>query len=105
MLSTNNYKENMNDVSLSLIQKEVLTSLLLSDGMLTKRNKGTKGKASFSLTQTCNPNSEYVLGHVELLFYTFNMFNNYINYHLIYLSLNLSFNLIFFYSKFIFFGI
>ena len=73
-------KENMNNESLSLLQKQIFTGLLLSDGMLTKRNKGTKGKASFSLTQTCNPNSEYVLGHVELLFYTFNMFNNYINY-------------------------
>jgi hypothetical protein len=71
---------NMNNEPLSLIQKKVLTVLLLSDGMLTKRNKGTKGKANFSLTQTCNPNSEYVLGHIELLFYTFNLFDNYINY-------------------------
>jgi len=63
-----------------MTQKEVLTGLLLSDGMLTKRNKGIKGKANFSLTQTCNPNSEYVLGHVELLFYTFNLFDDYINY-------------------------
>jgi|SRR5690348_8039874 hypothetical protein len=79
MFSDINCKENIDNVSLSLIQKDVLTGLLLSDGMLTKRNKGTKGKASFSLTQTCNSNSEYVLGHVELLFYTFNLFNNYIN--------------------------
>jgi len=71
---------NTNDEGLSLIQKEVFTGLLLSDGMLTKRNKGSRGKASFSLTQTCNPNSEYVLGHVELLFYTFNLFDIYINY-------------------------
>jgi hypothetical protein len=44
----------MSDVPLSSIQKEVLTGLLLSDGMLTKSNKGIKGKANFSLTQTCN---------------------------------------------------
>jgi hypothetical protein len=79
LISSISSKISMCDVPLSSIQKEVLTGLLLSDGMLTKRNKGIKGKASFSLTQTCNPNHLYVLGHVELLFYTFNLFQNYIN--------------------------
>src|SRR5690606_6414046 len=76
----NYYSTNTSEnTSLSSIHNEVLTGLLLSDEMLIKRNKGNKAGAYFSLTQTCNPNNEYVLGHVELLFYTFNLFSNYIN--------------------------
>jgi len=60
----------MKDEFLSLLQKEVFTGLLLSDGMLTKRNKGINGKASFSLTQTCNPNSEYVFKVSCIYFYS-----------------------------------
>jgi hypothetical protein len=56
-ISSISCKKNMNDESLSLLQKQIFTGLLLSDGMLTKRNKSTKGKASFSLTQTCNSNN------------------------------------------------
>jgi len=57
-------------------QNSVLIGLLLSDGTLIKRNTGGKGGAYFSLTQTCNPNNPYALGHVQLLFFVFNLFSD-----------------------------
>lgn len=47
MFSDISCKENIDDMFLSLIQKDVLTGLLLSDGMLTKRNKVLKVKLAF----------------------------------------------------------
>jgi hypothetical protein len=61
---------------LTLYQRSVLFGLLLSDGCLIKRNLG--GGAYFSLTQTFNPNNIYILGHVELLFFVFNLLQDFI---------------------------
>jgi hypothetical protein len=52
----------------------------LSDGTLIKRNTGDRAGAYFSLTQTCNPNNPYVLGHVQLLFFVFNLFSKFTHF-------------------------
>lgn len=61
---------------LTLYQRSVILGLLLSDGCLIKRNPG--GGAYFSLTQTLNPNNINILGHVVLLFFVFNLLQDFI---------------------------
>ena len=65
---------------LTNLQYSVIIGLLLSDGTLIKRNKGPKGGAYFSLTQTCNPENIYVDGHVEFLYHVFNLFKDFTSF-------------------------
>lgn len=65
---------------LTTLQHSVIIGLLLSDGTLIKRNKGPKGGAYFSLTQTCNPENIYVEAHVELLHYVFKLFKDFTSF-------------------------
>jgi hypothetical protein len=67
---------------LTLYQRSVILGLLLSDGCLIKRNPG--GGAYFSLTQTLNPNNINILGHVVLLFFVFNLLQDFIAASVIY---------------------